>query len=58
MASTVWSIAGETGISRDKTMHDLLMYMSNDDKQNYSFCRLKLLIENFQPTNPDLKVPF
>ena len=27
-------------ILRDKTMADKYMYISNDDKQNYHFCRL------------------
>ena len=31
------------GILRDRTLDDKLIYIPNDDKQNYSFCRLKLL---------------
>ena len=27
-----------TGILRDKTMADKLLYIPNDDKQNYPFC--------------------
>ena len=33
--------------NRYKTMNDKLMYISNDDKQNYPFCNLKLLVEKF-----------
>ena len=36
------------GISRDKTMTDKLMYIPNDDTQNYPFCRLKLVVETFE----------
>ena len=28
-------------------MKDELMYILNDDKQNYAFCRFKLLVEKF-----------
>ena len=40
-------------------MADKLMYISNDDTQNYTFCRLQLVVETFgKPTNPNLiKVP-
>ena len=31
-------------IGRDKTMADKLMYIPNDDKQNYPFCRLQLVV--------------
>ena len=36
-----------------------LKYISNDDQQNYHFCRLKLFVENFEycklePTNQEL----
>ena len=31
---------------RDKTMGDKMMYILNDDTQNYPFCRLKLVVEN------------
>ena len=37
-----------TGILRDKTMADKLMYNSNKVTQNYPFCRLKLVVETFQ----------
>ena len=30
---------------KDKTMADKLMYISNNDKQNYPLCRLKLVVE-------------
>ena len=36
-----------TGIYRDKTITDKLMYISNDVTQNYFFCRLQLVIETF-----------
>ena len=29
-------------------MHDKLMYIPNDDAQNYAFCRLQLLVEKFE----------
>ena len=31
----------------DKTMANKLIYNPNDDKQNYSFCRFKLVVETF-----------
>ena len=31
----------------DKTMVDKLMYILNDDAQNYPFCRFQLLVETF-----------
>ena len=42
----------------NKTMCDKLIYITNNDKQNYPFCRLKLLVEKFGhcsfiPTNQD-----
>ena len=36
-----------TGILRDKTMDDKLMYIHNDDKQNQPFCILRLLVQKF-----------
>ena len=36
-----------SGIIRDKTMDDKLLWISNDDKQNYLFSRLKLVFEKF-----------
>ena len=36
-----------SGILRDKTMEDKLIYIPNDDKHNYPFCWLKLLVEKF-----------
>ncbi len=33
----------------DKTMDDKLSLIPNDDKQNCPFCRLKSLVENFEP---------
>ena len=33
------------GSKRDKTMDDKFLYAPNDDKQNYYFCRSKLLVE-------------
>ena len=32
-------------------MADKLMYIPNDDKTNYTFCRIKLVVETFGPTN-------
>ena len=29
----------------DKTMADKLIYILNDDTQNYPFCKLKLVVE-------------
>ena len=40
--SKIYVYIGEcinTGILRDKTMTDNLMYIPNDDTQNYPFCR-------------------
>ena len=34
-----------SGIVRDKTMDDKLIYIPNDDEHNYFICRLKLLVE-------------
>ena len=31
----------------DKAMADKLLYIPNDDKQNYPFCRLQLVVETF-----------
>ena len=36
-----------TGIFRDKTIADKLIYIPNDDIQNFPFCRLQLLVKNF-----------
>ena len=37
------------GILRDKTMNDkVLKAIPNDDKQNYPFFRLIVLVENFE----------
>ena len=35
------------GNTRDKTMADKLMYIANDNKQNYQFCKLQLVFEMF-----------
>ena len=49
-------------ILMDKTMADKLIYMSaNDDTQNYHFCKLKLIFENFnnqlnEPTNINFNI--
>ena len=37
-----------SGILRDKTVGDNLFYKLNDDKQNNSLCKLKLLVEQFE----------
>ena len=36
------------GIQRDKTIADKLIYISNDDTQNYPFCRLQSVVETFE----------
>ena len=44
-------------------MADKLIYIPNDDAQNYFFCRLQLVVKRldtqlYEPTNPNsLKVP-
>ena len=44
-------------------MADKLMYIPNDDTKNYSFCRLKLVVETLdtqlnEPTNKiSIKIP-
>ena len=35
-------------ILKDKTMDVKLIYIPNDDKQNCPFCRLKLIVEQYQ----------
>ena len=37
-----------TGILRDKTMAQKLMYIPNDDTQNYPFYKLQFVFEAFQ----------
>ena len=37
-----------SGIWRDKTMADKLMYIPNDDIQNYNFWKLKSVVETFK----------
>ena len=46
----------------DKIAGDKLIYITNNDKQNYPFCRLKVLVEKFGhcyfvPTNQDDRYP-
>ena len=36
-----------SGTLRDKTMEDKLKYITNDNKQNYPLCKLKLLLEMY-----------
>ena len=36
-----------SGILRDKTIANKLMYIPNDDKQNYPFCTLELMVKMF-----------
>ena len=36
-----------SGILYDKTMDEKFMYLLKDDKQNYTFCILKSLVEKF-----------
>ena len=40
--------SGNSGIYRDKTMDDKLMYIPNYDTQNYLFCTLKLVVKTFE----------
>ena len=35
-------------IQRDETIANKLMYIPNDDTQNYLFCSLKLVVEMFE----------
>ncbi len=35
-------------------MADKMMYIPNDDKQNYSFCRLQLVVETFEHPTQEL----
>ena len=37
-------------------MADKLMYIYNDDKQNYSFCRLKLVVETTEHSTQGVKL--
>ena len=39
------------GIYKDKTMADKLLYILNDDNQNYPFFRLQLEVETFRHSN-------
>ena len=34
----------------DKTMDNILMYILNDDTQNYPFCRLQIMLETLRPS--------
>ena len=38
----------KSGIQRDKPMADKLVYIPNDDTQNFPFCRLKLVVETLE----------
>ena len=44
------------GGERNDTMGDKLMYIPNDDTQNYHFFRLQLVLESFGHSNL-IKVP-
>ena len=54
------------GTYRDKTMADKLIYIPNNNTQNYPFCRLKLVFETFKhstqyhyiPNNNTQNYPF
>ena len=35
-------------VKESKTMADKLMYILNDNTQNYPFCRLRLVVETFK----------
>ena len=50
---TAWEVLAlgfrlDTGILRGKTIADKLIYNPNNDTQNYSFCKLKLVVETFE----------
>ena len=36
-----------SGIKRDNTMSDKIVYIPNDDIQEHPFCRLQLVVETF-----------
>ena len=40
-----------SGIFGDKTMDEKFMYIFNNDKQNYPFCILKLLVKSLNTTS-------
>ena len=49
-ANQIFSVIKYTemsGIYKDKTMADKLVYILNDDTQNYPFCRSQLMCEKF-----------
>ena len=48
LKAVVAILCNPAGILRDKTMHDKLMYIPNYDKQNYHFCRIKLMLISFE----------
>jgi hypothetical protein len=37
-----------TGIIMDKKLADKFMYIPNDNTQNYTFCRLNLVVETLK----------
>ena len=43
----VW-IAFMSGIYRDKTIADKFKCIPNDDKQNFPFCSVKLVVKTFE----------
>ena len=45
--STLLQLLDQSKIYRYKTMTNKLMYISNDDSQNYPFCRLQLVVKTF-----------
>ena len=36
----------KSGILMDKTINDKSLYLQNDIRQNYPFCRMKLMVKN------------
>ena len=38
----------DAGILRNKTMADKLIFIPNDDTQNYPFSRLQIVVEPFE----------
>ena len=46
--NVIWEfdkISHSLGILREKTMADKLIYIPNDDTQNYPLCRLQFVVE-------------
>ena len=46
--STLLQLLDQSEIYRVKTMANKFMYISNDDTQNYPFCRFKLVVKTLE----------